>query len=196
MARLVVELRDSGTTANSNPGSTPRGIPMKIVFKATDTMLDAIRHDLRRPHPIAGERVGFVLCRSMARDGILLVLAVSYLPVDDGDYVDLPPAVATIGSGAIRKVLQLAYSHGWSIVHIHLHEHRGIPGFSRIDRAEMARLIPDFLKVRPNIPHGAVVLSADALCGRCWHRAAPTGAPLSAATIVGAPLRIFRYSDA
>src|SRR5881396_2701883 len=115
---------------------------MRVFFKITDILFRDICSDLRRPHPVAGERVGFILCRSATRPGLLLVLAASYLAVDDADYVDLPPAVATIGSSAIRKALQAAYTDGWSIFHVHVHEHRGIPGFSGIDRREMARLIP------------------------------------------------------
>jgi hypothetical protein len=124
-----------------------------------------------------------------------VVVAASYIPVGDDDYVDLPP-VATIGSAAIRKALQLAYTCGWSVFHVHMHEHRGVPGFSGIDRKEMGRLIPDFLKVRPSVPHGAIVLSIDALHGRCWHQSARAGEDLAVATIVGAPLKVFRSTDA
>lgn len=48
-----------------------------------------------------------------------------------------------------------------SMVHVHLQEHRGRPGFSRTDLSENALFVPDFWNVQPNLPHGAVVFRFD-----------------------------------
>ena len=49
-----------------------------------------------------------------------------------------------------------------------VHEHRGRPGYSSIDLSEQVKFVPDFFKVRPEMPHGAVVLSLDRAIGRVW----------------------------
>lgn len=49
-----------------------------------------------------------------------------------------------------------------------MHEHRGRPTFSPTDRREQLNFVPDFFKVRPQMPHGAVVLSHDMANGRLW----------------------------
>ena len=45
---------------------------MKVCFKITTVLLTAIRSDLRRPHPFAHERVGFISAGLTAvGDGLL-----------------------------------------------------------------------------------------------------------------------------
>jgi hypothetical protein len=40
--------------------------------------------------------------------------------------------------------------------------------FSGIDLREQAKFAPDFFKVCPQMPHGAIVLNAKAATGRVW----------------------------
>ena len=49
-----------------------------------------------------------------------------------------------------------------------MHEHSGRPSFSRTDLREQIKFVPDFFKVRPQLPHGAIVLSHDRAAGRVW----------------------------
>jgi len=143
---------------------------MRICFKATDTLVSAIRTDLARPHLFAAERVGFISCRVGALEPTgLIILAHKYHPVDDGDYVDDATVGAMMGPTAIRKALEFAYNNDVAMFHVHIHDHRGIPAFSYIDRRETAKFVPDFWKVRPSMPHGALVLSQDSACGLCWY---------------------------
>ena len=72
-----------------------------------------------------------------------------------------PSAGATIGRSGLRKALQASYMEVVSMVHVHLQEHRGRPGFSRTDLSENALFVPDFWNVQPNLPHGAVVFRFD-----------------------------------
>jgi hypothetical protein len=51
---------------------------------------------------------------------------------------------------------------------VHMHEHKGQPGFSSTDRREQLKYVPDFFKVRRQLPHGAIVLSHDRAIGRAW----------------------------
>jgi hypothetical protein len=74
-----------------------------------------------------------------------------------------------MGGAAIRKALQVAYNEKASMLHVHVHEHKGQPRFSRIDLAEYPKFLPDFWKVQPSVPHGALVLSRDRAIGLIWY---------------------------
>jgi len=167
---------------------------MSIYFKITDTLLDEIQQDLSRRHPFAFERVGFIACRvgKVESDGSWVMLASKYHPVEDDHYVEDYTAGATIGSGAIRKMMQLAYDEPVSIVHVHEHPHRGVPGLSYTDDREMNQLIPNFWHVRPNLPHATVVLSKDSMCGFAWEPSSKQRLPIEDFTVVGAPMRFVR----
>jgi hypothetical protein len=141
---------------------------MKIEFRITRDLLQEIHNDLDRPHPVALERVGYISC-ACARlpNSSLLLLAQKYHPVADTNY--LPGlAGATINSAAIRQAMTIAFTAKNAIFHVHRHEHLGRPRFSHIDARENAKLVPDFFKVRPELPHGALVFSHDSAYGMCW----------------------------
>ncbi len=165
---------------------------MKVEFKIPTGLVHEIRTDLARPHAYAAERVGFIHCRVAAiRDGII-VIGEGYRPVEDEDYLDDATVGAMIGAGAIRKALQFAYQNRVSMFHIHMHEHSGRPWFSRVDLRENAKFVPDFWNVRPEFPHGALVLSLDSFNGLCWVPDQQKPFRISKFSIVGAPLRIIR----
>ena len=85
---------------------------MKVRFKITSGLLTAIRSDLRRPHPFARERVGFISAGLSAVAGDLLVLAREYRPVADGEYLNDPTVGAMMGPDAIRNALQWTLQDG------------------------------------------------------------------------------------
>jgi hypothetical protein len=143
---------------------------VKTIFRATSKFLDDVRRDLERPHPFALERVGFITTRAAGGRGFLLVLAQSYHPVDDEDYLADRNVGAMMGSEAIRKGLNLALLQKVGVFHVHLHAHHGRPWFSSVDLREQMKFLPDFFKVRPELPHGAIVLSFDKVAGRIWLR--------------------------
>lgn len=165
---------------------------MTIVFRARVDLLADVRRDLHRPHRFAAERVGFLLCRAggLAGDG-LVILGAGYHVVEDDDYVDDPRVGAMMGPGAIRKAMQRAYNGGAqdvSLFHVHMHEHRGVPGFSRVDLTESAKFVPDFFNAVPAMPHGAIVLSFDRAVGLCWPKRGTSPVPIHRFASVGAPL--------
>jgi hypothetical protein len=141
---------------------------MKAIFRATDRFLHDVRRDLTRPHPFAAERVGFISIRAASARHTLVLLPEAYHPVADDDYIDDPTVDAMMGQEAIRKALNVALLQPVGMVHVHMHEHRGRPGFSYVDRREQLQFVPDFFKVRPEMPHGAIVLSHDRAVGRVW----------------------------
>ncbi len=127
-----------------------------------------VRRDLAHRHAFAAERVGFISVRAAHTRSNLIVLAERYYPVADDDYVDDPTVGAMMGQEAIRKALNIALLQPVGMFHVHMHEHRGHPGFSRTDLHEQPKFVPDFFKVRRNMPHGAIVLSHDRAAGRIW----------------------------
>lgn len=162
---------------------------MKVVFKVVDRLLDRVCADLARPHEFAAERVGFFACRpaSLAIEGIV-ILAHDYRPVEDQDYIDDPAVGAMMGPSAIRKALEFALNNKAGIFHVHMHEHAGRPRFSRVDARESAKFVPDFWNVRPEMPHGALVVSRDSLYGMCWYPGVSAPIEIGDFVVVGFPI--------
>jgi hypothetical protein len=164
---------------------------MKIEFRITSDLLEQITRDMDRPHVFAHERVGYVSCACSALpDSGLLILAEQYHPVADEHYLDLGIAAATINTAAIRQAMTIAFSKKASIFHIHRHEHRGRPSFGKLDIKENSRLVPDFFKVSPDKPHGALVLSHDGINGACWTATHTRPMDINAFTLVGRKPRV------
>ena len=161
-----------------------------IIFKFTQVQLEAIRQDLKRPHPFAAERVGFAFCRfGRAVKGQLLILALCYLPIPDEDYIKDYRFGALLGPNGFSKAFSYAYKNEVGIFHVHLHDHFGAPGFSNTDRREMAKYVPDFFNVRPTLAHGALVISENGLSGRCWKKQKSRGVPITDFWVIGAPMK-------
>lgn len=164
---------------------------MNIVFRIDQALWRTVHRDLNRAHDFAHERVGFVICRPAVLDDGFLLLASEYHPVRDEDYEDVRGYGAMMGPGAIRMGLQIAYSNKVSIMHVHRHEHDGKPGFSRTDIKENGKFVPDFFKVRPQVPHGALLLSQDALAGEVWEPATMRRRPVDELCVVGRPSKLW-----
>lgn len=172
-----------------DPGTASDSAAMTTHFKITRKLLDGIRRDLDRRHAFAAERVGFISCKvgALASGGVV-ILAHAYQPVEDDDYLNDPAVGAMMGPDAIRKAMQHAYNENVSMFHVHTHDHLGTPWFSKIDLREAKKFVPDFWNVRPEMPHGALVLSMDSLAGLCWLPATRQTEEISKFLIIGAPL--------
>ena len=162
---------------------------MKVRFKITTALLTAIRSDLRRPHPFAHERVGFIAAGLSAFGDGLLVLAREYRPVAEDEYLHDPTVGAMMGPAAIRNALQWALQDGVAMFHVHTHGGIGIPDFSGIDLRENAKFVSDFFKVAPRCAHGAIVLSDTAGHGLVWFGHSQPNYFITSFIEVGVPLR-------
>lgn len=165
---------------------------MSIEFRITRQMLDLVRADLSRPHGFAAERVGFVYCRfgRIGRRG-LVVLAFGYEWIDDANYIDDRAFGAVINSTAFRGALGRALREAVGVFHIHMHNHPGTPSPSGADLRETAKFVPDFFHARPNLPHGALILSRDRLSGRVWFKKQGRPEAIENVRVVGSPLLSF-----
>lgn len=119
------------------------------------------------------------------------MIAASYHPVADEDYIDDMSVGALIGSAAFRKAFQISLNTGASMFHVHMHEHRGQPRFSQTDLRESSNFMPDFFNVSPTVPHGALLLSYDAMIGICWTSKTGKTTPITQLSSIGAPMRFY-----
>jgi len=166
---------------------------VKIHLKLPQQLYDEITKHLRKPHPVALERVGFVACAGgEAPDGTVL-LARSFHPVRDEDYEADELVGARISSRAIQSALALSYGAPQSMLFVHEHGHRGSPRPSRVDLICWRELLPNFWHVRPELPHGGLILSHDNAMGLIWVPHQTSVFPISKFTIVGRHLR--RWSE-
>ena len=139
-----------------------------IRFKITADLLQCIRVDLRRSHPYAHERVGFLGAGVSLSGSRCTLLAHSYQSVPDAEYMDDPSVGAMLGPDAMFNAVAWAHETKLALFHIHEHGGTGIPRFSGVDIREAKKFVPDFFKFRPECPHGTLVLSNDAAFGHIW----------------------------
>ena len=157
-----------------------------IRCKMNEQLFLDIQQDLHRQHPFAFERVGFIGAGLALHGSHCTLLAHSYVPVADEDYLDDPSVGAMIGPNAMHKAMAWAFEKNIALFHIHSHGGRGIPGFSGVDISESNKFIPDFFKVRPEKPHGAIVLSNTHAFGRVWLTSSSTPQAIGEFHLIGA----------
>jgi hypothetical protein len=192
---MVMERRQCQFETDRDSPRALEGVAMNVVFKISRELLEIVRRDLARPHDFAWERVGFLAGRPGALGpNKVVILAQSYHPVANEDYVEDNSVGAMMGSAAIRKGLQYAYANQVSMFHIHQHEHFGAPRFSPIDIRESAIFVPDFWHVCPSYTHGAIVLSKDLAVGLCWYPGILNSIPIREFVVVGAPMEVIAYA--
>lgn len=77
----------------------------------------------------------------------------------------------------MRKAVQAAYRPPSSLLHVHSHGGRGLPGFSNVDLKSANAFVPGFFQSCPRMPHGLLVLSNDSATGILW--VDPSAAPVA-----------------
>lgn len=162
---------------------------MKIHLKLPEHLLVEISTHLRRPHSFGLERVGFVGCAGGNTPDGIVMLGRSFYPVRDDDYESDELVGARINSRAVQSALALAYAKSQSMLFVHKHGHKGKPRPSRVDLECWRELIPNFWHVRPELPHGGLVLSDDNAMGLVWVPHQVDLLPFSNFTVVGRHLR-------
>jgi hypothetical protein len=165
---------------------------MNIKLRMTRAYWDALQSDLRRPHAFAAERVAFAYGRRGAAPGGDVILLSTFAPVEDCDYEDAPYVGARIGARAIHKGLKRAAQLRAAAFHVHLHEHLGMPWFSRVDLSELPPVMDPFQHVVREQSRGLLLLSDDDCVGLVWHPSSTKPSAISDVTIVGAPMRLLR----
>jgi hypothetical protein len=151
----------------------------------TRRLCESALERLRRPHNFAAERVSFAYGRrGVTKDGEVIVIS-EIADVDDADYDDDPTVGARINSMAIHKALQRALDLKAAAFHVHIHEHRGTPWFSRVDLRELPDVVRPFGVLVPDQPFGLLLFSDDDCIGLVWHRGEKRPTALRDVAIVG-----------
>jgi hypothetical protein len=164
---------------------------MSVQIRLTRSLYEAMQADLRRSHPFAGERVGFLYGRlAHAGLGRPLILMTAYVPLDDGCYLADSKVGARIDSAAIRSAMQGVIDRNEGVFHTHLHAWPGRPGFSRTDLAELPRLVSSFQTVGRNHAHGLFLLSDDQASAQVWLPGHKTPTAAARINIVGYPMSV------
>jgi len=162
----------------------------EAIVRIPRPLYDRLAADLRRPHRIAFERVGFVSCATATAGGATqLVLACDYDAVDDAHYLDDRGSGARINADAIRGAMQRVMDTKRGAFHVHLHGGRGLPSLSRMDQEEIPRLVNSLRAVGPGVPHGILLLSGDSCAAWVW-RPGAVGAVAARVAIVGHPMHL------
>ena len=145
--------------------------------------------DLRRSHPFAAERVGFLHTASVTlKTGVVLVLAKEYIPVDELDYERDSSVGASISSAAIRKAMQGIYDRKGGCFHVHLHDHRGPTGPSGTDQRWLPPIAEGFSHISGAQANGILILSADSFYATVNIRGIKGFTIPSCVSVVGRPM--------
>lgn len=164
-----------------------------VMVRLARGLYDRVLEDLRRPHPFAYERIGFLSARlGTAADGQRLVLLTDYHQVPDHQYVKDSGCGARINSDAIREAMQRVLDTGAGSFHVHLHEHRGAPGFSGTDADETPRVVAGLRTVGPSSSHGMLLLSDDRAEAWVWLPGEAEHTRAARITVVGRPMGFLR----
>lgn len=165
-----------------------------VHIRLARSLYEQVKTDLRRPHPFAAERVGYLFTRTgTGPEGITLLFPVEYLALPDDLYVEVadPQVGAAISGAAIRSAMQRVLDTDMGALHVHLHAHPGSPLFSRIDWRDLPGMAQSLHNANPYRIHGALLLSTDAITGAVWLSGPLGSAPVvPRVSLVGYPLRI------
>lgn len=165
---------------------------MNIHMRLTRSLFDRMQQDLSRPHPVAAERVGFLYVRPGTAEGTsLLVIGTDYAAVGDDHYIEDTGVGARIGGQAIRGAMQRVLNTGEGVLHVHRHDHRGRPWFSRVDQVELRRLVPSFQNVGPKAVHGALLLSLTEATALVWPPSHQEPVGVMRVSLIGQPMGFF-----
>jgi hypothetical protein len=165
---------------------------MRVALRMTRQLRTSALERLRRPHAFAAERVAFAYGRrGVTNDGEVILIS-EIVDVEDADYDDDPSVGARINSTAIHKALQRALDLKAGAFHVHIHEHHGMPWFSRLDLHELPGVVRPFGVLVPNQPFGLLLFSDDDCIGLVWHRGDKRPTALRDVAIVGAPTTLLR----
>lgn len=134
----------------------------QIQFRIPKFIYELMQEDLRKPHPFAYERVGFVFTKTILLfDTSYLIVATDYLPVADEDYIEDMNVGAKINSNSIRTAMQGIVDRNGGCFHVHLHNHSGKPYPSFTDLESLPGIVNSFSNIASKQANGILILSRD-----------------------------------
>lgn len=164
-------------------------------IRLTRKLFNEMQCDLRRPHPFAGERVGFAYGRlANASSPWPLVLLTRYVQIEDERYLPDMRIGARIDGEAIQAAMQGVIDNAEGCFHVHLHGWPGRPRFSAVDLHELPHVARSLQKVGPMEAHGLFLLSNDSAHAEVW-MPGKKDPVLARINIVGFPMAIIEAKE-
>jgi hypothetical protein len=159
-------------------------------IRLTRKLFDDMLADLRRPHPFAGERIGFAFGRlANATSPWPLILLTHYLQLADDRYVPDEMIGVRFDAESVRLAMQHIVTQDEGCLVVHVHDRPGRPSFSVTDQRELPPVAKCFRNVGRQHPHGLLLLSPDSAAAAVWMPG--TNAPVSPQiNIIGFPTSI------
>lgn len=124
-----------------------------------------MRDDLRRPHPHAWERVGYVFIKP---NSLNIVDIIDYVPIPDEYYINDPTVGAHVDHRAIVMAMKRADHNKEGVLQVHEHGGKGIPKFSQVDIDSHPVYLRSFRNANPHAIHGFLLLSENSMMARVW----------------------------
>jgi hypothetical protein len=130
----------------------------RVVVRVPRQLFAEAKADLMRPHPFAGERVGFFSTRSTVTESVRLVHCIGYHRVEDNDYLKDESVGACIGSKVITHAMARSRTSSVGQLHVHWHGGGRFPGPSGVDRRSLPSLAKSLRNANSKEVHGWVIL--------------------------------------
>lgn len=162
-----------------------------IKIRIPKSLLTKAKNDLKRSHPHAAERVGFLFGKLVAGTPPIILMT-EYIPLEDDNYIHDAHVGAKIDAAAIRAAMQKGLSDSLGIFHVHMHAW-GSAGFSGIDLRESARLIPSFQAASPQQAHGAIVVTESDMAAMVWLPGKRKPTTAGKISVIGWPFSLFSW---
>ncbi len=162
---------------------------MNPIAKISRPLLLAALADLERPHPFAGERLGFFSFRQSLDAAEPLLICFEYHSIPDDQYVEDHSVGGRISGEAIQAAMGRAYNTGAGQLWVHTHGRDGMPGISPTDLESGPKVVQSCANAQPNALHAWGVISEQGICGQVRSR---DGAfhPLLRLAVIGWPMVI------
>jgi hypothetical protein len=160
---------------------------VKPLVKIPRSLLIAALNDLERPHPFAGERVGFFSFRQSMHATRPLLICVAYHPVPDAQYVPDRSCGARINGEAIRAAMGRSFRDKAGELWVHTHGRHGTPSASSTDVVEGPNVVTSLANAQWETCQGWAVISEQGIGGQVRM---PAGAvhQLAELGVIGWPL--------
>ena len=164
---------------------------INIIIRIPDRIHKQMLSDLRRSHPFAYERVGFLFTKTnQINPAIVVITCYEYQPVEDQHYIRDNSVGAKINSTAIRSAMQRILDESCGCFHVHLHDHSGRTSPSRTDQSSLPPVVQSFSNVNGDQSHGILILSNDSLYASVQYKNEKQFILPQLVSIIGSPMKL------
>lgn len=136
-----------------------------MLTRMSKPIFDKMRDDLRRPHPLAWERVGYAFIK---QSSVSILDIIDYESIPDEYYVKDSSVGAHVDHRAIVMAMKRADHNNEGVLQVHEHAGKGLPRFSQVDLKSHPVYLRSFRNANPMATHGFLLLSNNSMMARVW----------------------------